>query len=170
MDNGIQSLFHSGGIGFVDAVGGSVDGLMSCTESLGFESSDGRRIDDQIENLDVIEELRSRKETTVGSRWKRERVKKERQNFPPPLSSLYENGKPTFSLRLLRKDGKIELQEEKIDRPEIFRARRKNGRLRLDLIKNEDEDIEEENIQEIQEEMVEKRTEEEEVEERVEGW
>ncbi|XVF42017.1 hypothetical protein PTKIN_Ptkin01aG0326500 [Pterospermum kingtungense] len=34
-----------GGIG-LDDMGGGVDGLMSCTESLGFESCDERRADD----------------------------------------------------------------------------------------------------------------------------
>ncbi|KAJ6380171.1 hypothetical protein OIU76_016763 [Salix suchowensis] len=32
------------GIGFLDDIGGGIDGLMSCTESLGFESSDERRL------------------------------------------------------------------------------------------------------------------------------
>lgn len=133
-----------GGIGFIDDVGGSVDGLMSCTESLGFESSDERRVDNQIENLDVIEEMCWRREPMAGSRWRREHVKREAKQFPPPLSSFNQDGKPTFFLRPLRKDGKLELQEVKIGRPEILRASRQDGRLRLHLIMNEDEDFEKE--------------------------
>lgn len=141
-----------GGIGFIDDVGGSVDGLMSCTESLGFESSDERRVDNQIENLDVVEEMCWRREPMAGSRWRREHVKREAKQFPPPLSSFNQDGKPTFFLRPLRKDGKLELQEVKIGRPEILRASRQDGRLRLHLIKNEDEDFEEEYEQEEEEE------------------
>ncbi|KAL3537995.1 hypothetical protein ACH5RR_001361 [Cinchona calisaya] len=179
-----------GGIGFIDDVGGSVDGLMSCTESLGFESSDERRIDDDIE------ELCCRKESFVGLKWKREHVKKEVKEFPPPLSSLNQNGKPTFFLRPVRKDGKLELKEVKIGRPEILRVFREDGRLRLHLIRNEDEDedVEEEfegeeeeeeevvdeettgKVSDDGQEMVEGKIEDEEVEEKVleervdEGW
>lgn len=182
-----------GGIGFIDDVGGSVDGLMSCTESLGFESSDERRVDDQFENLDVIKESCSGKEAKVGSRRKREHVKREVKKFPPPLSSLNQNGKPTFFLRPVRRDGKLDLLGVKIGQSEIFRASRQDGRLRLQFVnKNEDEeDIEDafeqeekeedeevleeedENVQEIQEhvqEVVEEKVGEEEVEARVEGW
>ncbi|KAJ0078567.1 hypothetical protein Patl1_22753 [Pistacia atlantica] len=35
-----------GGLGFIDDMGGGVNGLMSCTESLGFESSDERNVED----------------------------------------------------------------------------------------------------------------------------
>lgn len=186
-----------GGMGFMDDVGGStVDGLMSCTESLGFESSDERRVDDQIENLDVIEELCSRRESMAGSRWKREHAKREASQFPPPLSSLNQDGKPTFFLRPVRKDGKLELQEVKIGRQEILRASREGGRLRLHLIRNEDEDFEEdyeeeeeeeeledravqeeenmqefqENVQEMEEAQIGEEEVEEMVEERAEGW
>lgn len=143
-----------GGIGFIDDVGGSVNGLMSCTESLGFESSDERRVEDQIENLNDIEELCSRKESKVCSKWKREHVKREVKKFPPPLSSLNQNGKPTFFLRPVRKDGKLELKEVRIGRPEMLRTSRQDGRLRLHLIWNEEENIEEQSDEEVEEEEV----------------
>lgn len=184
-----------GGIGFIDDIGGSVDGLMSCTESLGFESSDERRVDDQIEGLN-FEMGDSRRESSFGgnSKWKREHVRREVKKFPPPLSSLDQNGKPTFFLRPVRKDGRLELQEVKISRPEILFASREDGRLRLHLISSEEdedcgEQIDEEKgeeaglIQEMDEdaqEMIETELEEESMigeyieeeglEERVEEW
>ncbi|KAJ6384436.1 hypothetical protein OIU78_027693 [Salix suchowensis] len=53
------------GIGFLDDIGGGIDGLMSCTESLGFESSDERRFDDDIE-------LCSRERSTIKKvKWRK---------------------------------------------------------------------------------------------------
>ncbi|KAL6324324.1 hypothetical protein AAG906_012570 [Vitis piasezkii] len=114
-----------GGIGFIGDVGGWVDGLMSCTESLGFESSDERRVDDEMK-------------TCYEECWRK---------FPPPLPSLNHNGQPSFFLRSVRKDGRLELTEVRIDRPEILRASRQDGRLTLHLIK-EDNGVEEEPPQE----------------------
>ncbi|KAK4339591.1 hypothetical protein RND71_041053 [Anisodus tanguticus] len=144
-----------GGIGFLDEVGGSVDGLMSCTETLGFESSDERSVDDQIEDHHDID-LVTRKSyctnnnmaaSTNNSRcWQKTNLeKKEKKKFPPPLSSLSQDGKPNFYLRAVRKDGRLELTEVKISRPEILFASRQDGRLRLHLIHNLEEEAEEEN-------------------------
>nr|XP_016476317.1 PREDICTED: protein FANTASTIC FOUR 1-like [Nicotiana tabacum] len=141
-----------GGIGFLDDVGGSVDGLMSCTESLGFESSDERTVDDQIEDHDQ-DDLNSRKSysTNMASYsnskcWQRSNSEKKEKKFPPPLSSLNQDGKPNFFMRAVRKDGRLELTEVKISRPETLLASRQDGRLRLHLIRNEEEEeTEEEN-------------------------
>ncbi|XP_057495911.1 protein FANTASTIC FOUR 3-like [Actinidia eriantha] len=124
-----------GGIGFLDEVGGSVGGLMSCTESLGFESSDERLTGDETNSRTVSKKRRRAEEEDKASK-----VKK----FPPPLSSLSRNGKPTFFLRPVRRDGRLQLTEVKIDRLEVFRASREDGRLRLSLITDADvEDLEE---------------------------
>uniref|UniRef100_A0A5B6Z2A9 Putative SPX and EXS domain-containing protein 5-like n=1 Tax=Davidia involucrata TaxID=16924 RepID=A0A5B6Z2A9_DAVIN len=160
---------HHGGIGFLDYVGGSVDGLISCTESLGFESSDERRVDDddhhhhQIENINN-DELLFLKTTPplIRSRWKRIMAKNEVKKFPPPLSSLNHDGKPNFFLRSVRKDGRLELMEVKINRPEIFRASREDGRLRLHLIRDDDEDADVEEQAETEEEDVEEKIEKDE--------
>ncbi|CAI9102324.1 OLC1v1000572C1 [Oldenlandia corymbosa var. corymbosa] len=179
-----------GGIGFIDDVGGSVNGLMSCTESLGFESSDERRVDDEIGILDLNYEKEFLSNCSSGNlRLKREHVKREVKNFPPPLSSLDQNGKPTFFLRPVRRDGKLELQEVKINRPEVLCASREDGRLRLHFVSNEDEQFDDQEEEEFEEEEVivgESDEEEEEetieedgyiedeeaelVEERAEGW
>ncbi|KAF7144235.1 hypothetical protein RHSIM_Rhsim05G0145100 [Rhododendron simsii] len=126
-----------GGIGFLDEVGGSVNGLMSCTESLGFESSDERRVDDQVMERITSEERGS----GAGARkkWKRTRGRRdevEARKFPPPLSSMNRDGRPSFILRPVRRDGRLELTEVKIDRTEILHASRQDGRLRLDMIRD----------------------------------
>ncbi|XP_050220826.1 protein FANTASTIC FOUR 1 [Mercurialis annua] len=134
-----------GGVGFIDYVGGG------CTESLGFESCDERRVDDESD------ELCSRTSTTATTRvtnnWRKNNIRerKEVKKFPPPLSSLNHNGQPSFYLRPVRKNGRLELTEVRIDRPEILRASREDGRLRLHLIRDDDEEEDNDCIKEIQE-------------------
>ncbi|KAF8387963.1 hypothetical protein HHK36_026629 [Tetracentron sinense] len=136
-----------GGIGFLDEIGGSVDGLMSCTESLGFESSDEWRKDDQMEEIDSeTSRLRSKWRKTMA-RARREEVK----NFPPPLSSLNMNGKRSFFLKPVRKDGRLELTEVRMDRPEILRAYRQDGRLRLQFIRFEETEAEDQDRDQVRE-------------------
>ncbi|TXG65640.1 hypothetical protein EZV62_006915 [Acer yangbiense] len=171
-----------GGIGFIDEVGGGVDGLMSCTESLGFESSDERTLDETIDQLGKrVESPQS--SLSPGAKWRKviERKPREMKKFPPPLSSFNHHGQPSFFLRPVRKDGRLELTEVRIDRPEILRAYREDGRLRLHLIhdddffdtthdddqfKEEEEEEEEQNYnQEIQQEQHQNQDQEEEEEE-----
>ncbi|KAL7205080.1 hypothetical protein ACSBR2_018074 [Camellia fascicularis] len=150
-------------IGFLDEVGGSVDGLMLCTESLGFESSDEWRVDDKIENISdgVVNSMTT---TTIRPERKRMGWRSEVKNFPPPLSSMNQNGKPIFYLRPVRRDGRLELMEVKIERLEVLRASREDGRLRLHLIR--DVDVEEEEQVEEEEKIEEVIEEEEEEEQR----
>lgn len=142
-----------GGLGFLDEVGGSVDGLMSCTESLGFESSDERRVDD---DLGDISKTREDFPTKIS---KRIVVRSEVKKYPPPLSSLNRNGKPSFFLRPMRRDGRLELAEVKIKQPEILRASREDGRLILHLIQELEEDSEDEG-KEIIENFIEEKEDE----------
>ncbi|OIT26436.1 hypothetical protein A4A49_24824 [Nicotiana attenuata] len=81
-------------------------------------------------------------------------------------------------MRAVRKDGRLELTEVKIGRPETLLASGQDGRLRLHLIRDEEEETEEENedfplddeeevietIQENDEEIL------EEEEDKVEEW
>jgi hypothetical protein len=170
------------GIGFIDDIGGGVDGLMSCTESLGFESSDERRFDDKIE-----EEINGNHESsndgfqrrTISTRMKWRKEGGEVKKFPPPLSSMTRNGQRNFFFRAVRKDGRLELTEVRIDRTEILHASRQDGRLRLHLIRDDhdiqdciDDDQEEETVVEEEEEEEEEEEvveEEEEEEEKVNG-
>ncbi|CAK7340798.1 unnamed protein product [Dovyalis caffra] len=158
----IASIFKKdpGGIGFLDDIGGGVDGLMSCTESLGFESCDERRVDDEIE-------LCSRERTTITKfKWRKVGEKKETKKFPPPISSLNQNGQPNFFLKSVRKDGRLELTEVRIDRHEILRASRQDGRLRLHLIADEESEVDEEEC-ELEQEFLEEEKEGEKEEEKV---
>ncbi|KAL0552567.1 hypothetical protein IC582_011684 [Cucumis melo] len=152
-----------GGVGFMDDVGGGVDGLMSCTESLGFESSDERLVNDELTTM----------EDNCGgwcmSRVRRRKVVTEERKFPPPLTSLNQHGHPNFYLRSVRKDGRLELTEVRIERTEILRACRGDGRLRLHLIKDEEQGEKDgrdgDNEGGIEEEKEEKKEEEEKEEE-----
>lgn len=135
-----QAKKDPGGSGLVDEIGGGVvHGLMSCTESLGSESSDDLRADEwyPARPAKPVERTRRREES------ERRREKK----FPPPISSLNHKGQRSFFLRPVRTEGRLELAEVRIDRPEILRASREDGRLRLDLIVDEDTETEEQEEQ-----------------------
>ncbi|KAF5453963.1 hypothetical protein F2P56_023666 [Juglans regia] len=160
-------------MGFIDDMGGGVDGLMSCTESLGFESSDERRFDDKIAEGMVENDGNSRsfqyRRSTPRMKYWRKRAGGEVKKFPPPLSSLRPNGQRNFFLRAVRKDGRLELTEVRIDRTEVLRASRQDGRLRLHLIRENDiqdcaEEVEGEN-RVVQQEVEPEQEEEEEEEE-----
>ncbi|KAF2287959.1 hypothetical protein GH714_003513 [Hevea brasiliensis] len=84
------------------------------------------------------------KSTANKVKWRKIGERREVKKFPPPISSLDHNGHPCFFLRPIRKDGRLELTEVRIDRPEILRAYREHGRLRLHLVRDEDSDINEE--------------------------
>ena len=76
------------------------------------------------------------------------------KKFPPPLTSLNRYGWPSFILRPVRKNGRLELTEVKIHRPEILRASRENGRLTIHLVKYADDDREEEETEEAGSEIL----------------
>ncbi|KAI4343234.1 hypothetical protein MLD38_027762 [Melastoma candidum] len=122
---------------------------VSCAESLGFESSDERRVDEVVrdlgkdggdrggggggEDLDVRSCVLSRAKMREGSS---EKVRD--RKFPPPIKSLNDRGQPSFFLRALRRDGRLELEEVRIDRPEILRSSRADGRLRLEFVEEKE--------------------------------
>jgi hypothetical protein len=159
----ITEITVSPRIGYVS---GDVDGLMSCTESLGFESSDERRVNDDGMDVNCDDENEN------DEIWRRKMMMKKAESrgnsmrsFPPPLTSLNWNGKPSFYLRPVRKDGRLELTEVRIHRPDILHASRHDGRLTLHLIP--DPDQEEDDDDEEEEELVEEEEEQEEQEEEV---
>ncbi|KAK4748848.1 hypothetical protein SAY87_015434 [Trapa incisa] len=139
---------------------GIVDGLMSCTESLGFESSD-----------DLVSEFlpaRHVKMSVKRTRWRDEIAKRREKKYPPPISSLDHKGQRSFFLRPVRTEGRLKLAEVRIDRPEILWASREDGRLRLHLIVNEEvTDIEEHTKME---EIGEKHEEEQEGQHEIGEW
>ncbi|XP_045796544.1 protein FANTASTIC FOUR 1-like [Trifolium pratense] len=134
-----------------------------CTESLGFESCDERRINDddgmnvncdENENDEIWRRKMMMKKAESRGNWMR--------SFPPPLTSLNRNGKPSFYLRPVRKDGRLELTEVRIHRPDILHASRHDGRLTLHLIPDPDQEEEDDEEDEQQEELEEEEEEEEE--------
>ncbi|KAL5712723.1 hypothetical protein ACHQM5_014867 [Ranunculus cassubicifolius] len=130
--------------GFVRSSGGSVMEAMSfCTESLGFESSDQLeeegidRKDEETTSRSLISRSRSRlRRTRLENDRKTEKIKN--MVFPPPLSSLNQDGQPSFYLKSIRNDGRLQIKQARINRPEIethrLHASRQNGRLTLHLI------------------------------------
>lgn len=121
-----------GGIGFAD----EADGLVLCTEYLGFESYDMRIPDNEVENkMTCHSEPETERVETKRRKTKENVVAQERKKkFPPPLSSLNGRGQRSFYFRPVRKDGRLELTQVMIDRPETFHASREDGRLRLYLV------------------------------------
>ncbi|KAL4317966.1 hypothetical protein GQ457_18G007460 [Hibiscus cannabinus] len=73
-------------------------------------------------------------------RWRFNKSKK-KMKFPPPLSSLNENGRPCFYLKPVRKNGGLELIKVEIQRCEILRAIRENGRFRLYLVRSHQDHV-----------------------------
>ncbi|KAK1360326.1 The fantastic four family [Heracleum sosnowskyi] len=106
--------------------GGDADGLGSCTESLGFESCTERSVSNEY-GIDFYDKTRVNKKSKIVERRKE-------WNFPPPLNSLDDNGKPMFVLKPVRKDGRLELTEVQIHRQESLHACREDGRLRMYLV------------------------------------
>lgn len=107
--------------------GGDADGLASCTESLGFESYTERSMSNEYYGIDYYDKTRAKKKSKIID-------KRKEKNFPPPLKSLNENGKPMFVLKPERKDGRLELTEVQIQRQESLHACRQDGRLRMYLV------------------------------------
>nr|GMD43683.1 protein FANTASTIC FOUR 1 [Ipomoea batatas] len=116
-----------------DEVGGNFDGLTSCTEtSVGYESS--VELDEIVDDNDI-------KDSSYSWRFRRTvEEKRKSKKFPPPLSSLTQDGKPTFFLLPVRKDGRLKLRQVKSNWPETLLASRKDGRLRMHLIYSDDDD------------------------------
>ncbi|MED6169256.1 hypothetical protein PIB30_019726 [Stylosanthes scabra] len=127
----LNSPSTANGLLFIDGGDEDDNGITSCTESLGFESSNESRIvyDHQQEQEIIHNNNMNRKERRRGGR-KAASVR----SFPPPLTSLTRNGQPSFFLRPVRKDGRLELTQVRIQRQDILHAWRQDGRLRLHLI------------------------------------
>ncbi|WOH04527.1 hypothetical protein DCAR_0623936 [Daucus carota subsp. sativus] len=108
------------------------DRLASCTELLGFESCDNY-------GSDYLDKTKTR--VSIASRVeerRRERMKMKTKVFPPPLTTLNENGKPVFMLQPERKDGRLRLSVVQVHRRESLRCYRENGRLRMYLVKHDE--------------------------------
>ncbi|KAG7649643.1 putative The fantastic four family protein [Arabidopsis thaliana] len=111
-------------------------GLMLCTEYLGFESYDMRMSDNEVENKMTCHAEVETERVEAKRRKTKENVvvQAQKKQFPPPLSSLNSRGQRYFYLRPVRKDGRLELTQVMVDRPEIFHVSRVDGRLRLHFV------------------------------------
>ncbi|KAK8960876.1 hypothetical protein KSP40_PGU001079 [Platanthera guangdongensis] len=121
-------------------------GIGSCTEGLGSESCDSGI---EIDAGDETEVKIGRRATRWPSR------KSAEMRFPPPLPWMLDSGRRRSRfLKADRRDGRVVLTEIQIDPPpEMLRAIRTEGRLRLELIGSERQDSPEENdLQTITEE------------------
>ncbi|XP_039129553.1 uncharacterized protein LOC120265668 [Dioscorea cayenensis subsp. rotundata] len=116
---------------------GAGGGLGLCTECLGFESLDVGSGGGEI----GVEKV----ERSAGERPRRRVVAAAaEQVFPPPLASLAgKDGRRSSFLKAVRMDGRILLTEVTIERPEIMRASRRDGRLRLHLVGSYDHEEDE---------------------------
>ncbi|EOA35549.1 hypothetical protein CARUB_v10020764mg [Capsella rubella] len=130
-NNTKKMLFEYSGLGHDE-----VNRLMLCTEYLGFESYDMRMSENEVEDkMKCCPEVENERVETKRRKMEENVVAREgKREFPPPLSTLNGLGQRSFYLRPVRKDGRLELTQVMIDRPEIFHASRENGRLRLHLV------------------------------------
>ncbi|KAK9084055.1 hypothetical protein Scep_030526 [Stephania cephalantha] len=105
---------------------------------------------------------------------RRRRPRSRRFSFPPPISSLSCNGNPVFVLKAVRKDGRLRISREWINRPEILRADccTEINRLRLFVVKANSETRDDQHDNDNEEEAVAAVAvaEEEEEEEEAKRW
>lgn len=108
--------------------------LRLCTENLGSESCDDGGVGlDEIGGRTTEEHDRRLEARPWG--WKRPRRWRAEAKFPPPLPWLAgRDGRRSRFMRVVREDGRIVLTEVQIERPEVFRASRRDGRLRLEFV------------------------------------
>ncbi|XP_019703821.1 uncharacterized protein [Elaeis guineensis] len=109
--------------------------LRLCTENLGSEScDDGGMGIDEIGGWTPEEDDR-RLEARPWGRRRRPRRWRAEAKFPPPLPWLVgRDGRRSRFMRVVREDGRVVLTEVRIERPEVLRASRRDGRLRLELV------------------------------------
>ncbi|KAK9161400.1 hypothetical protein Syun_007741 [Stephania yunnanensis] len=135
--------------------------MSSCTESLGFESSD--QMEEEVPGYAAAAAAVQDCDRDCGNwswavrrrRREREREERKEREIPPPIPSLNSNGQSRFFLRPVRANGRLVLTEVRINRPDqIFRASRQDGRLRLHVAeshyKNHQQPLQEQQIEEAE--------------------
>ncbi|KAJ7948004.1 Protein FANTASTIC FOUR like [Quillaja saponaria] len=142
------------------------DSLQLCTEGLGFESSDdvedlksemNADWENQNEKVGVKKKLFSHHSFAECRRSRTTGVE-----FPPPISSIGQGGKPWVCFKAYRHDGRFVLKEIRVPTQEFLHAYREDGRLKLHFIQPNDGIQEEEEEEEEEEDDVESMDEEEE--------
>ncbi|KAG9457489.1 hypothetical protein H6P81_001997 [Aristolochia fimbriata] len=105
------------------------EGFLTCTETLGSESSEERVVAEEEEKVVGGETAARWRRKYSRLRWRKTETAETK--FPPPLPGLDQKGRPRSFLKAERKDGRFVLTEVQIERPEVFCAKREGGRLRL---------------------------------------
>lgn len=130
----------------------NLESLQLCTEGLGFESSadvEELRSDAKINGWDEKGEVVGiGKESFLhgesgGKGELMRRVRKSGGEFPPPISSIGESGKPWVWFKSYRQNGRFVLKEIRVPKQEFLHASREDGRLKLQFFQADGEDGEE---------------------------
>ncbi|KAK6138189.1 hypothetical protein DH2020_028073 [Rehmannia glutinosa] len=140
------------------------ESLSVCTEGLGFESfgdaedlvrneiCNNNNNDCQFQEEKKTSFTRNRPAENENHWGESKRSRTSIGEFPPPVSCIGRSGKPFVSFKSFRQDGRIIIKEIRIPTQELLHACRENGRLKLQLIQPDDDDIleEDENKENIQ--------------------
>ncbi|XP_058088326.1 uncharacterized protein LOC131235198 [Magnolia sinica] len=144
--------------------------LQLCTEGLGFESSDDVEdsknmkvgsdwSDGENGKLGIVKHSKGSWEA-MGARGGFKKSRMAGAFPPPPITSMGRQGKPWFFFKSYRHEGRFVLREFKIPTQEFLHACREDGRLRLNFVVPDKENIEdgraEGNAEEQEEEEEEK--------------
>ncbi|XP_058198368.1 protein FAF-like, chloroplastic [Rhododendron vialii] len=125
------------------------ESLQLCTEGLGFESSadvEELRSDTKINGWEEKGEVVGiGKESFLhgesgGKGELMRRVRKSGGEFPPPISSIGESGKPWVWFKSYRQNGRFVLKEIRVPNQEFLHASREDGRLKLQFFQADGED------------------------------
>ncbi|GMI94522.1 hypothetical protein HRI_003121500 [Hibiscus trionum] len=106
-------------------------GFIPRAERSGFERFEGSRVNGDISEGHHHHYHCEKERGRWRSKNTRDEIERCKKRFPPPLPWLNEKGQPCFYLKAVRKNGRLELTEVKIQRPESLRAMRVDGRLKL---------------------------------------
>ncbi|PIA28221.1 hypothetical protein AQUCO_07200101v1 [Aquilegia coerulea] len=112
------------------------ENLQPCTEELKDveESNNDKKIDDDSKDTKMVDIPKPMKQCNIGM------SRPPNKNYPPPLSSFGKNGKPQYSFKHIRQDGRLVIQMIKNPPQDYLHACRENGRLRIYLVKAEDQE------------------------------
>ncbi|KAK8697714.1 hypothetical protein V6N13_113852 [Hibiscus sabdariffa] len=138
----------------------SSESLQLCTEGLGFESSD------DVEDMknEMKQDWGNKAKTTKTTTAKHSTVenvygelKRSRGSggggggvgFPPPISCIGKSGKPCVCFKSYREDGRFVLKQVRVPTQEFLHACREDGRLKLQFVQpNDDQVLEDEEFEE----------------------
>ncbi|KAF5188279.1 hypothetical protein FRX31_022135 [Thalictrum thalictroides] len=116
--------------------------LQPCTQGLeskvfdAEEPNNENQIDEHKDKkmVDIPKPISSLKQCNIGM------AREHNKKYPPPLSSFGKNGKPQYSFKHIREDGRLVIKMIKNPPQDYLHACRENGRLRIYLVKAEDQE------------------------------